>query len=785
MIKNFIKITLRNILKHRGYSFINITGLAIGMACCLLITLWVLDELSYDRFHENAPYLYRVEENQHYSGRLFHVNVTPYPIAPAMIEEFPEIQDASRYVRSGGRLFRYGEKFFFEDHVGAVDPSFLTMFTYPLVKGNKESALKSPDSILISQDTAVKYFGSEDPLGKIINIDNKYDFKVTGVLKNVPHNSYLQFKALVPYEFLRKTGRTGERWDSNSILTFVQLQKEATMEQVNRKILNYIRTRVPESKTDLVLMPLVDIHLHAWFGYIKTMGAVQYVYIFSFIAFLVLVIACINFMNLATARSARRAREVGIRKVVGAYKSHLVKQFYGESIIYSFIALIFALIIVQMVLPAFSSLAGKEITLGVAGFRTLLLGLIGISLFTGIVSGSYPALFLSAFQPVKVLNGTLTRGSGAARFRKILVVFQFVLSVFLITGSIVVSKQLNFLKNKNIGYEKEHLLYISLKGGSKSSYQALKNELIKNGSILGVTGSESIPSSIGSNSSGAKWEGKDPNFKLLIGHSRIDYNYVKTLGIELMEGRDFSEAYPGDKKKNFLINEELLKIMKKDSAVGERFSFLGCDGVIVGVMKNFHYGSVKYAIEPLVLILDPERINCMVVRIPPGNISANIDKIKQTWKTMIPGNPFEYTFIDDDFDRMYRAEERTGKVMKYFTFLSICIACLGLFGLASFSAEQRFREIGIRKTFGASVPGITVMLCKEFLKLVLLATLTALPISYYTMNNWLQGYAYRIDLNIVIFASAAALALLTALLTVSYQAMRAALGNPIDALKCQ
>jgi len=785
MIRNFIKITLRNIVKHKGYSFINITGLAVGMACCLLITLWVLDELSYDRFHENAPTLYRVEENQHYSGRLFHVNVTPYPIAPAMVEEFPEIRDASRYVWSGGRLFRYGEKSVFENAVMAVDPSFLDMFTFPLVKGNKESALLSPDSILISRDMAVKYFGSEDPMGKIINIDKKYDFKVTGVLENVPHNSYFQFQVLIPYEFLRKTGRTSDQWDSNSIRTFVRLQKDATMEQVNGKIRDYIRTRVPESKTDLVLMPLVDIHLHEWFGYVKTMGAVQYVYIFSFIAFLVLVIACINFMNLATARSAKRAREVGIRKVVGARKGQLVGQFYGESIIFSFIALGLALVMVQLVLPAFGTLAGKEISFGTAGFRVLLLGLTGIALFTGIVSGSYPALFLSAFQPVNVLKGTLTRGTGAARFRKTLVVFQFVLSVFLITGSIVVSKQLNFLKNKNVGYDKEHLLYIPLSGGTKASYEVLKNELVKNGNIPGVTGSENVPSSFGSNSSGAEWEGKDPGLKLLIGHNMIDYDYVKTVGIKLMEGRGFSREFPGDVKKNFLINEELLKIMKKDSAVGERFSFMGFDGVIVGVMKNFHYGSVKYAIEPLVLALDPGSVDCVVVRIPPGNISAGIDAIKRTWETVIPGYPFEYTFVDDDFDRMYRVEERTGKVLGYFTFLSICIACLGLFGLASFSAEQRFREIGIRKTFGATVPGITAMLCKEFLKLVLWATLAALPISYLVMSNWLRGYAYRIELDILIFVSAAVLAILTALFTVSYQAIRAALSNPVDALKCQ
>ncbi len=785
MIRNFIKITLRNILKHKGYSFINITGLAIGMACCLLITLWVLDELSYDRFHENAPYLYRVEENQHYSGRRYHVNVTPYPLAPAMVEEIPEIKRATRYVWRGGGLFRYGEKAFYERSVRAVDPSFLNMFTFPLVKGDKKSALKSPNSIIISEKIAEKYFGKEEPLGKIINIDNQYDFKVTGVMKNVPHNSYLQFQALIPYEFLRKTGRTGDSWGSNSIQTFVQLQEKTSMEQVNEKILNYIRTRVPESKTDLELMPYIRLHLHQWGGYTKTMGAVQYVYMFSMIAFLVLVIACINFMNLSTARSAKRAREVGIRKVVGANKSHLVRQFYGESIIFSFIALILALVIVKLALPAFGNMAGKEITLGVAGFRVLLLGLTCIALFTGIVSGSYPALFLSAFKPVKVLSGTLSTGTSASRFRKILVVFQFVLSVFLITGSIVVSKQLNFLKTRDIGYEKEHLLYFAMRGGLKDSYQPLKNELLKNSGILEVSGTQYPPSSFGSNSQGADWEGKDPDFKLLIGHNKIDYNYVKTLGIELKEGRGFSPEYPGDKKKNFIINEELLKIMKKDSAKGERFSFIDCEGVIVGVMKNFHYYSVKYEIEPLVLVLEPGAIRYMIIRIPPGDISSSLDQVKQTWKRVVPGYPFEYRFVDEDFDRMYRAEERTGKVMKSFTILSIFVACLGLFGLASFAAEQRFREIGIRKVLGATVPGITVMLCKEFLELVLLAAIITLPISYYAVSNWLRSYAYKIELDILIFVTAAALVFFTALFTVSYQAIRAALENPVKSLKCQ
>ncbi|UCH97271.1 MAG: ABC transporter permease, partial [Candidatus Aminicenantes bacterium] len=613
MFKNYLKITLRNIMKHKGYSFINIFGLAIGMACCLLISLWVLDELSYDRFHTNAPYLYRVEENQHYSGRVFHVTVTPHGMGPAMVKEIPEIKDATRYSRTGGLLFRFGEKAFFESSVRAVDPSFLNMFTFPLLKGDKRTALSAPQSLVISEDIAKKYFGDQDPLGKTITINNQYAHQVTGVMRNVPHNSYLQFDILLPYEFLRQLGEDIEKWDANQIQTFVQLHAHVSKEQANQKVFGYIRTRLKESKTDLELMEYTRLHLHAYWGYEKKAGAVRYVYIFSIIAFFVLLIACINFMNLATARSANRAREVGIRKVMGAIKAHLVRQFYSESIIFSIIALIIALVMVRLLLPSFSTLAGKEITFQVAGFKTVLVLLAGIALFTGVVAGSYPALFLSAFQPVKVMTGTLTRGGN--RFRRILVVFQFVLSVFLIIGTIVVSQQLHYLKNKDLGYNKDHLFYVALRGGIKDAYQALKVELKKNPRVLGVTGTGELPTYIGSNSGGIDWDGKDPDFKLLVGWCAVDYDFVKTLGIEMAAGREFTPKFPGDEKKNFLINEELARIMGKDQAVqavGERLDF-GIKGHIVGVTRDFHYQPANNKIEPIAFFLSPEYINYILV----------------------------------------------------------------------------------------------------------------------------------------------------------------------------
>ena len=784
MIKNYIKIALRNIKKHKGYSFINIIGLAIGMACCLLISIWVLDELSYDKFHENAATLYRVEENQDYMGRIFHVTVTPYPLAPALKDEIPEILDATRYVFPGGLLFRYGDKAFFEDNTRAVDPSFFQMFTFPFLKGDKNTALNSPYSLVLSEKIAEKYFGDENPVGKVISVNNTYEFTVTGVMKNVPHNSSLQFETVIPYEFLRKTGKTNEEFGSNSIWTFIQLQKDIPAEKANEKVFGFIRKRVPESVTSLLLMPYTRIHLHEYFGYIKEPGAIQYVYIFSIIAFFVLLIACINFMNLSTARSANRAKEVGLRKVVGASKGHLIRQFFGESALFSFIALVFAVIIVNLLLHAFSTLAAKELSWKVTGIGSVLVGFLLITLFTGLVAGSYPALLLSSFQPAKVLKGNVKSGAGGSRFRKILVVVQFSLSILLIIGTIVVYKQLNYMKNKKLGWDKEHLVYIPLRTDNiKKSYEVLKTELAKDPKILGITGTDQLPSYISSNAGGADWEGKDPNQQILIGINAVDFGFIETLKIEMREGRSFSRDFPSDLSKAFIINEEVVKIMGKESVVGERFSFIGRQGSIIGVMKNFHYQPVQSKIEPLAITISPDNIRYMLIRIQPESISASLKYIENTWKRIMPNYPFEYRFLDENFDRMYRAEERMGSLLKYFAVLAVFIACLGLFGLASFTAEQRTKEIGVRKVLGAGVSQITILLCREFLMLVLLANVIAWPAAYLVMKNWLKGYAYRTGLDLFTFAAAMAAALVIAFLSVSFQAIRAATANPVDSLR--
>jgi predicted permease len=784
MIKNYLKVALRNIRRHKGFSFINIAGLAIGLACCLLITIWVLDELSYDKFHENAANLYRVEEDQHYSGRIFYVYVTPYPLGPALKAEIPEIIDATRVVWTRGLLFKYEDHTFFEDSGRAVDPSFLKMFTYPLVKGDKNTALDSPFSVVLSEDLAEKYFGENEPIGKVITLNNQYEFTVTGVLENIPHNTELQFDFLVPYEILKRMGQTQEEdFGSNSIYTFVQLPDGTPPEHVNQKIFGFIRTKLPESRTDLRLMPFTRLHLHQFFGYEKGAGAIQYVYIFSIIAFIVLLIACINFMNLSTARSANRAKEVGLRKVVGAVKGHLVRQFYGESVVYAFIALIFAVGIVTLLLPAFSNLASKELSWSVAGIETILIGLLGITLFTGLVAGSYPAMFLSAFQPARVLKGNLFSGSGGSLFRRVLVVVQFALSILLIIGTGIVYQQQNYIKNMRLGWDKEHLVYIPLRADTKKSYNVLKQELIQNPQVLNVTGTSQLPTHIGSNSGGAQWEGKDPELQILIGFNAVDFDFTETLKIEMVDGRRFSKEYTSDLSKAWIVNEEVASLMNKDSVIGERFSHVGIDGTIVGVMKNFHYQTLKNKIEPLAINVNPNSLNYMIVRVPPEEVSASLGFIEKTWKRIIPNYPFEYRFMDERYDMMYRSEQRIGTLLRYFAILAVFVACLGLFGLASFMAEKRTKEIGIRKILGASVIQVTRLLCREFFLLVFVANVIAWPAAYFIMRKWLQSYAYRADMGYFVFIGAMLLALFVAILSVGYQAVRAARANPADSLR--
>ncbi|NQU27868.1 MAG: ABC transporter permease, partial [Candidatus Marinimicrobia bacterium] len=778
MINNYFKIAFRNIWRHKGYSFINIFGLAIGLTCCLLILLWVQDELGFDKFHAQADNLFRVEQDQDYSGRLYHVNVTPWPCVPAWKEEIPEVVDATRYGWCGGRSFEFGEKAFMENDIQAVDPAFFTMFDYPLIFGNRETIMDDPYSVVLNEKTAGKYFGVTNPIGEVFTVDNQFQLTVVGVLGKATGNSILDPSILVSIEFAKELGNYDDGWANNSIRSFILLQDNVDRVEINRKLTEVVNNHRDEaSQTKFSVAPLTRVHLHSYFGFDDNGQAIIFVYIFSIIAGFVLLIACINFMNLATARSTNRAREIGIRKVVGAQRINLIYQFIGESLILSFLAVLVALIFVNLMLPIFNEIAGKEIGLSALLQTNFIGGLVIITLITGLIAGSYPALFLSAFRPVKVLKGQLTTGRSVT-LRKILVIFQFTLSILLTIGTMVIYQQLNYMRSKDLGFNPEQVIAVGIRGDIGKSYESLKAELNQVPQVLGVSASSHRPTNIGSNSSGVDWGEKDPALELTVGMSSVDFDYIETMGITMVEGRAFSKEFPTDLATDdniaFIINETLAQIMDKESIINENLHFVGDEGPIIGVMKDFHFRSVHNEIEPLAIFVYPEWFSIMLIRLAPGDVSESLAAVEKTWNQVLPNSPLDYRFLDEDFEWMYRVEAGMSRLIKYFSVLAIVIACLGLFGLASFTAEQRTKEIGIRKVLGASAANLVLLLSNQFTKWVLIANIIAFPIAYLILSKYLENYAYRIDLGFGPFLLAGVLALVIALLTVSFQAVKAA-----------
>ncbi len=780
MIKNYLKITFRNIIKQKGYSFINIFGLAIGMAVSILILLWVQDELSFDRFHKNIENIHLVGLRQDYGTGQIKVPMTPAALAPALKKEFPEIVNAARRQRCGNVQLKYGEKGFMENRGCYVDPSFLEMFTFPLIKGDPKSVLADPHSIVLTEETKKKYFGGKEAIGKVINFQNEYNLMVTGIMENVPDNSSLDFDFIIPFEFIRKLGADLQSWGENNYFTYVQLQQGVPYRQIGKKISGRIKKAEPGASSNLFLHPFKRIHLHSLSG---MGGNIRYVYIFTLVAIFVLFIACINFMNLSTARSVKRGKEVSLRKVVGADRKQLVVQFFGESIFLSIIALFLALVLVELFLPVFNDFSNKNLTVILHGNLSILTGLLGITLFTGIISGSYPALLLSSFKPAQVLKGTLKLGKGSSLSRKALVVTQFVFSILLIICTAVVYNQLDYLQNKKLGVNKENVLYLPLRGNIRTKYETVKNELLKNTDILSVTTSSHIPTRITSNTIAWDWEGKNPDEKVLMGITFFGYDYIKTFKMEMSQGRFYSKEFAGDSSLAAVVNEKAVKVMGIESPVGKRL-FMGSNQLkIVGVLNDFHFKSLHSEIGPIVSVLAPTEQHFMFIRINSENVSGAINYIKKIHKKIEPGYPAVLTFLDERFDRLYRSENRMGQLFKYFAFLAVFISCLGLFGLASFMGEQRTKEIGVRKVLGAKVPDIILLLSREFFKWVLLANIIAWPAAYFAMNQWLDNFAYRTAIGIEVFILSAFLSLTIAFLTVSYQSIKAAVASPVKALK--
>ena len=787
MFKNYILIAFRNLLRQKGFSAINIIGLSVGMACSILILLWVSHELSYNRFNEKADRLYRLVQTQHYVSGPLTTTCMPGRIAKDLLKDIPEISNSFMYYVIPG-IVSYNDKLF-RENVRLADPALWNMFSFTFIKGDKEHVFDEVNSAVITDKFALKYFGQEDPNGKILEINNEHLFKVTGVIGEIPSNSTFRFDVCIPFEYIRNLGFTTDDYGWNTYYSYVELAPGIDYRIVNEKINNFLMEKSADpaqvdsdpynAEVDLFLFPLKDVYLHSFYG---KGGNITYVYIFSIIAVFILIIACINFMNLSTARAARRSKEIGLRKVSGANRQQIILQFIGESLLITFLAFIAAILLVYIFLPGFNSLSGKTLSLewsniGFVG------GLVTIFFFVGILSGSYPAFYLSSLQPVTVLKNGVFKGSQGYNFRRILVVFQFFLSVTMMICTIVIYRQLAYIDRNDLGMDRENVIFAEMMGKTSSSYKELKNMFLQDPSVLSVTRAGGLPFEIGSNSAGYNWEGKETNDEVLIGFGFTDLDYINTLGMKMIAGRYFEDGYATDTSSAVVINETAARVMGIDDPVGKWVTWDSIRYSIIGVIQDFHFLPMTEEISPLFLFDAPQYSSTLLVKVNGNNTDQTVEYMQDIWETTNPGFPFEYRFLDAAYDELYMAEDRLGKIFKYFSILTILISCLGLFGLAAFLAEQRTKEIGIRKILGAGISQIIATLAGSFLKWVVLANIIAWPVTYFIMTRWLEGYAYHTKLSVWIFLTAAIISLSIALTTVSFQTLRAAARNPVNAIK--
>jgi len=783
MFHNYLLIALRIIRLNKVSTLINVMGLAVGLATYTLIMLWVQDELSYDRFNANYKNLYRVVENQYYAGGdVFPVAVTPSALSGQLKEEYPEVVRSCRLTQMWYTV-RQEEKVFSEGFT-LVDPGFLSMFSVELIKGDVATALSDPQSIILTEELAARYFGTLDPVGRTLSIDRKA-FMVTGIMKKFPVNSHAEIKSLIPFMYLKSTGSNMEDWGNNSYYTYVLLDPKADLSDFNNKIRELIKKHNKGAVTDIYLQPIGQIHLYSSGKFTAEIGAqgdIRYVRALSLVAIFILLIACINFMNLSTAQSTRRAKEVGMRKVTGAQRSKLILQFLGESVILVFIAYLVAMIAVELFLPRFSNLTGKPLDLKYFTPRFAGRALIIIFL-TGIVAGSYPAFFISSFNPLKVLKGALRVGPGSSVFRRVLVTSQFAISVALIIVTLIITRQLNFIQKQKLGYDRENLVYFYFGDEIKPHLKTFKQELLASPDILSVTTTNQVPTYIGNSSSGWTWEGKSSTEEVLMHMVTVDEDYVKTFKIDMAEGRYYSPEMMHDTA-FVVINETAARLISPEgSAIGKFLSVYRYRLNIIGVVRDFHFKSVHKKIEPLVLAFLPNDTYILFARIAASNREHALKHMETVFKKFAGDQFYAYHFLDEDFNNLYKAEKQMNMIFSYFAILAIFISCLGLFGLALFTSEQKTKEIGIRKTMGASLSSLVWMFLREYLRWVAMAVILAAPVAWFAMEKWLGNFAYRISMRPVEFIVAALLAFLIAMLTVSYQAIRSATRNPVISLK--
>ena len=788
MFRNYLKTSIRNLWKNRGYSFLNIAGLAIGIACAALIFLWVEDELTFNHYFSNRDNLYNVKDQQTYDGTTFTFDATPGPMAAAMKQEIPGIKNTARCTWGNQLLFSYGDKAIY-DQGNYVDAPFLAMFQLQFIKGSPSKAFTQLNSLVVNETMANKFFGTADVLGKTLKVNNKEDYVITGVIKDLPKNVSFKFDWLAPFKIYENNNQWLQQWGNNGVITYVETEPNANIDAINNKLHGYIQTKMPEAIAKMSIYPMNRWRLYNNFdtnGKEKE-GRIKYVNLFSLIAWIILIIACINFMNLATARSEQRAREVGVRKVLGAGKGKLIGQFIGESLIMAFISAFLAVIIVYVVLPAFNMLVEKQLIVDI--LNPVHIGaLVSIAILCGLIAGSYPAFYLSSFNPVTVLKGLkLKSGASAGFIRKSLVIVQFTISVVLIISTIIIYQQLQHVKDRDLGYNKEGLVYTTLSGKMKENFGVIKNDLIRTGVVQNASLSNSQVLQLGSNTGDFDWQGKDPNKQVLITVEGVNPEYVSTMGMHLKSGRDFYSDIKSDSN-NIIINEALAKLLGKKDVVGSVVTRNGGKEkyTIVGVINDFVYNSMYSPAAPLILYSDTSNVNFLTVRFKQNaDLKTALAKVESVVKSDNPGYPVEFNFVDEQFNQLFKTETLIGKLASVFAVLAIIISCLGLFGLAAYTAERRTKEIGIRKVLGASAQGLAGLLSKDFIQLVAISCLIAFPVAWWMMHNWLQDYEYRVEISWWIFIAAGLLAIFIALITVSFQAIRAAFMNPVKSLRTE
>lgn len=796
MLRNYLLIATRSLYKNLGYTSINIFGLAIGLACCLLVTLYVRFELSYENFHENKESIYRYIPRGERDGQVSMQTMLPSGFGPLIAESFREVEMFTRFTDVNERpLIRKGDTFLDAKTLSVADKDFFKIFSFRLVQGDANTVLSRPGTIAVAKSVADKYFPNGDAVGQVIRYDNAYDYEITGVFEDVPANSHLQFTYLTTFETIAKMVQDQYGFPADQFLnsldawnysTYFYIPNEKDVDALAKRIDKKFTEAREEAYNDKALgdwlQPLGEIHFTKGIKADTANGDKNYVYIFSAVALLILIIACFNFMNLSTARAMKRAKEVGLRKVMGAFRHQLIKQFLGETIVLVSISLVIGIILLELLVPLFNSLVGQHLEVVYLGSGSVIIYILIAGLLTGILAGSYPAFYLSSFVPAQVLKGQVGP-SGNAGLRKILTVLQFGVAAFLMIGTLIVYQQMNFIQNKNLGFDKESIVYMNPPMALWDKKEVLKENLLANTSIKSVTFSNGTPGMETST-----WQYDFPGLdipKRSMNTMIVDYDYINTFGLEIVEGRNLSEEFATDSTEAYLINEAAAKELMLEKPLGTPIRALDGHpaGRIVGVVKDFHYRSLHRRIEPLVLRIDPRNMWCMSVKLSAGNLKTNLAVLEKEWKQLAPDYPFSYQFVDETIERQYKAEQNTGVLIGSFAALAIIIACLGLLGLTAFMTEQRKKEIGVRKVLGASVSGIIMLLSKDFSRLILIAFILVVPLAWYAMNQWLADFAYQVNISPFVFVGAGLVVLIIAFTSVFYQALKAAVVNPSETLR--